>query len=29
MMQSHPKEFRGELDELKDMLSGNRGNNEV
>ena len=28
MMQSHPKEFRGELDELQDMLSGNRGNND-
>ena len=27
-MQSHPKEFRGELDELQDMLSGNRGNND-
>ena len=24
-MQSHPKEFRGGLDELQDMLSGNRG----
>ena len=24
MMQSHPKEFRGGLDELQDMLSGNR-----
>ena len=28
MMQSYPKEFRGELDELQDMLSGNRGNND-
>ena len=28
MMQSHPKNFRGGLDELQDMLAGNRGSSD-